>query len=77
MNPAPVELALRHVAETKHLVASLITSSESFDYARAKAILGELEVKVRTLGRVQAKLTRQIGLPPERVIRFPAPRERA
>src|SRR5687767_10148772 len=32
MNCNPLDLALQHVSETKHLLDSLLTSSEQFDY---------------------------------------------
>lgn len=36
MKSDPVELALREITDTKRLVKSLLTSSETFDYIRAR-----------------------------------------
>jgi hypothetical protein len=62
MNLDPVDLALRHVSETKNLLETLITSSESFDYQKAKLTLKELEKKSRELGKVKAALQMQSPL---------------
>jgi hypothetical protein len=59
----PLAIALKEIAETRRLLANLITSSESFDYHAAKLALGELEKKQRTLAKLQAKL---MGISPER-----------
>lgn len=56
MHSNPVDLALKHVSETKHLLDALITSSESFDYQKAKLALKALEAKSRELGKVRAEL---------------------
>jgi hypothetical protein len=71
MTPDPIELALREIADTKHLLEALITSSEAFDYPSAKVALGTLRKKVRTLGRLQAELSAQRGLTSDIIIRFP------
>ncbi|MHC1766394.1 MAG: hypothetical protein AB9869_19190 [Verrucomicrobiia bacterium] len=71
MNPDPLRIALREIADTKRLLESLITASESFDYFRAKAVLQELRLKVRTLGRFETELSTQQPVDPERIIRFP------
>ena len=65
MNSNPVDLALKHVSETKHLLDTLITSSESFDYPRAKLALKALEEKSRELAKARAELLAQstIALP--------------
>src|SRR5262249_36601780 len=71
MNADPVDVALREIAATKRLLELLITSSESFDYPRAKATLVELKSKVRVLGKLKARLVEhRAGVPPQ-VIRFP------
>ena len=66
MHCNPIDLALKHVSETKHLLDALITSSESFDYRKAKLALKELQEKSRELGKVQAELQAQSAmvLPP-------------
>jgi hypothetical protein len=51
-----VDLALRHVCETKHLLEALIHSSESFDYHAAKRHLGLLQTKIRELAKAKADL---------------------
>ncbi len=56
MKTAPLDLALRHISESRSLLAVLIASSESFDYPKAKEALRELERKVRELGKAQAEL---------------------
>ena len=56
MNNDPMTLALREIAETRGLLETLITSSESFDYPQAKIALTKLNRKVRDLARLQAKL---------------------
>jgi hypothetical protein len=71
MNCDPLEVALREVTDTKRLLDALITSSESFDYLRAKATLEELRLKVRVLSRVQAELSAcQVAIP-DHIIPFP------
>jgi len=59
MNCNPVDLALKHVSEAKHLLDSLITSSESFDYEKAKLALKALQEKSRELAKVRAELLAQ------------------
>lgn len=56
MNVDPVSLALQNITETKHLLQTLITSSESFDYFKAKATLDLLDKKIKHLTKVQAQL---------------------
>ena len=73
MNSDPLELALREVTDTKRLLEALITSSETFDYGRAKATLQELNVKVRTLSRMQTEFLDGRPAIPERIIPFPGP----
>jgi hypothetical protein len=71
MNSDPIEIALREIAETRRLLESLVTSSESFDYFRAKATLEELRLKIRVLGRIEAELVDQRPAAPERIVPFP------
>ena len=52
----PIDIAIRKISETRHLLALVVTSSENFDYPKAKAALGELELKLRELGRIQSRL---------------------
>ena len=56
MNVDPVSLALHNITETKHLLQTLITSSESFDYFKAKATLDLLDKKIKHLSKVRAQL---------------------
>jgi hypothetical protein len=55
MNGRPIDIALRHVCETKELLDTLITSSQSFDYPKAKLALKALQKKSRELARAQAE----------------------
>ena len=59
MHGNPVDLALKHVSETKHLLDALITSSESFDYQKARLALKALQEKSRELGKARAELLAQ------------------
>ena len=43
----PLSIALKEIVEAKEILESLITSSESFDYLKAKAAIGELNRKIR------------------------------
>jgi hypothetical protein len=56
MKQGPLDIALRHIAETKGILGQLIISSESFDYLKAKEALGQLERKMKDLGKAQAEL---------------------
>jgi hypothetical protein len=56
MNPDPLSLALREITETRRLLEGLITSSESFDYPKAKVALRELNRKVRELTKLEGRL---------------------
>jgi hypothetical protein len=69
----PVNLSLKEITETKHLLETLITSSESFDYVGAKAALQQLREKVRILGKFQADLFQQQQqlVRENRVVQFP------
>jgi hypothetical protein len=55
----PLEIALREVAETRCLLEALISASECVDPFRAQATLQELRTKVRSLGKLHAKLSAQ------------------
>jgi hypothetical protein len=59
----PLTIAIKEIAETKNLLATLITSSESFDYHTAKLALIELQKKRRSLAKLEAKLQRDQLLP--------------
>ena len=56
MNADPVTAALRAITETKHLLQSLLISSETFDYHEAQRALKSLDRKVRDLGKLQSRL---------------------
>jgi hypothetical protein len=74
MNVDPVSLALQNITETKHLLQTLITSSESFDYFKAKATLHRLDKKVKHLTKVQAQLQAARPLAPNvRTVEFARP----
>jgi hypothetical protein len=73
MNVDPVSLALQNITETKRLLETLIISSESFDYVKAKATLDLLDKKVKHLGKVQAQLQSATPKPANiRVVNFTA-----
>jgi hypothetical protein len=55
MNPDPLSVALREVTECKRLLETLITSSETFDYPKAKVALKQINRKVRELGKLQTQ----------------------
>jgi len=73
MNRNPVDIALQHVSETKHLLDALITSSESFDYQKAKSALKALEKKSRELRKLRAELQAQsMEIAPMNVLVLPS-----
>ena len=51
----PLSTALKEIVATRNIVESLITSSETFDYPKAKAALKELDRKARNLAKVRAR----------------------
>lgn len=75
MNVDPVSLALQNITETKHLLQTLITSSESFDYIKAKATLELLDKKIKHLTKVQSQLqaAARPTAPNIRVVDFASP----
>jgi hypothetical protein len=60
MNPDPLSLALREITETRRLLETLITSSETFDYPKAKVALRELDRKVRELANLEGRLVAEL-----------------
>ena len=56
MNIDPLSIAVKEITETRDIVESLVTSSETFDYLKAKAALRDLTRKIRELGRLRGKL---------------------
>ncbi len=75
MNMDPLAIALKEIVETKELLESMLTASESFDYLKAKAALKELQHKTRELAKVRAKFEAlQKSSPPNLyVVDFKAP----
>ncbi len=73
MNRPPLDLALQHISETRHLLQTLLTSSEQFDYQKAKLALQALHKKARELAKVQAELNAASMTVPPNVIMLPAP----
>lgn len=63
----PIEIAVRHIVESRDLLENLITSSESFDYYNAKEALERLQRKIRQLARLQLELDASRGEPQENV----------
>ena len=71
MNPDPLSIALQEITEARRLLETLITSSESFDYPKAKATLQLLTRKVRDLRMHEAELQARIPADPKiRVVDF-------
>ena len=72
MHLNPVDIALQHVSETKNLLDALITSSESFDYRKAKSALKALQRKTHELGKLKVELQAQsMEIAPTNVLVFP------
>jgi hypothetical protein len=71
MTPDPLSIALQEITEARRLLETLITSSESFDYPKAKVTLQQLTRKVRELRKHEAQLQAQIPVGPKiRVVDF-------
>ena len=72
----PGQLALRSIAEARHILTEVVTSSESFNYRKAKEGLKELDRIIRELGREEARL-RAAGNPSDcaKVVPFPLKQE--
>ncbi len=69
-----LEVAIREIVETRRLLSTLITSSESFNYPLAKAALHELQLKIKVLARLESELTTERGCADsDRIVSFPAP----
>ncbi len=78
MNPDPLSIALQEITETRRLLETLITSSETFDYPKAKVTLQQLTRKVRDLHKREAELQAQIPVDPKiRVLDFSKAETRA
>jgi hypothetical protein len=60
MNLDPLSIALQEITETRRLLETLITSSESFDYPKAKIALRQLNRKVRDLRKHEVVLQDQL-----------------
>ena len=54
--PPPIPLALRALSEARQILEEVVTSSESFNYPKAKSGLQELQRMIRILGREEARL---------------------
>ena len=53
--PSP-PLTLRAISEARRILEEVVTSSESFNYPKAKSGLEELQRMIRILGREEARL---------------------
>ena len=62
VNMDPLDAALRAVTETQSLLRSLLVSSESFDYPRAKLALEAMTLKVKELSRLKSRLATKMAL---------------
>jgi hypothetical protein len=49
-------LALQQISQARQILKQLVTSSESFDYPKAKQALIDLQQMIRQLGREEARL---------------------
>lgn len=58
----PALLALRTVTRARQVLEQVVTSSESFDYRKAKQGLHELQHLIRELGREEVRLRSEIAL---------------
>jgi hypothetical protein len=56
-----LETAITKIAESRRTLQSLIISSESFDYVKAKEALKDLQKVLRELGKTQAHLEQRNG----------------
>ncbi len=72
MSSDPTDVALREIMRTRRLLEALVTSSESFDYWRAKATLEELNVKMKALARLHARM-RAADTEPTTIVAVPTP----
>ena len=58
--PAPdqaeTRIALRNISAARRILEEVVTSSESFDYPKAKAGLDQLQHLIRELGREETRL---------------------
>jgi hypothetical protein len=52
---APVRVALQRISEARRILEAVVTSSESFDYPKAKEGLKELQRMIRDLAREEAR----------------------
>lgn len=79
MKSDPLTVALRSVAETKHLLEALLISSETFECKKAKKTLSLLHQKMKEMGRLQAEMEAlvQVREPNVRVVNFRAPTKEA
>lgn len=74
MTSDPVAIALREIAETKHLVEALVLT-RTVDYLTAEAILEQLDRKVRRLGKIEARLMEECRTS-DRIVVFPGSERR-
>ena len=58
----PTTIALRRLIEARRILEEIVTSSESFDYHKAKLGLKQLQRMIRELSKEEARL--QSSLPP-------------
>ncbi len=63
--PAPdaetIQMALRSISETRRILEEVVTSSESFDYIRARQGLKQLQKMIRQLGREETRLRTSVS----------------
>ena len=70
----PAGTALAKLIQARNILQEVVTSSESFNYPKAKAGIAQLERMIRDLGREEARLrgvARSSPPAPSKVIPFP------
>ena len=75
----PTLLALRTISEARRILEEVVTSSESFDYIRAREGLKTLQRMIRELGREEARLRASASQTPHcgaEVLPFPMHQDR-
>jgi hypothetical protein len=73
---APIIHALRKITRARQLLEDVVTSSESFDYPKAKQGIKDLQQMIRELGREEARLRAGGSFHPDtgaQVLPFPGP----
>jgi len=70
-NTTATSQALRRITEARQVLQEVVTSSEQFDYRKAKAGLKKLQEMIRELGREEARLLADLPEGGAQVLPFP------